>query len=40
LARGDRLRQWSDTQTIADYDALIAVTRAHLLGNKSCPDLP
>ncbi len=40
LARRDRLRQWSDTQTIADYDALIAVTRAHLLLNKSCPDLP
>ena len=43
LAKRDRLRQWSDTQTLADYDALIAVTRAHLLAIKvapTCPDLP
>ena len=30
LARGAKIRDWPDTETLADYDALIAVLRRHL----------
>lgn len=30
LARGAQIRDWPDTETLADYDALIAVLRRHL----------
>jgi hypothetical protein len=30
LAKANGLRDWMNTRTVADYDALIAVTREHL----------
>jgi len=34
LARRHRLRDWPHTQTLSDYDALLEVTREHLLPNE------
>jgi hypothetical protein len=39
LAKSHNLRDWPNTQSISDYDALIRVTREHLAQNKPGSDL-